>query len=95
MCIHEFQQMKIFDFSQSRNDFFQTVPYWLPEYLVCIKKLPFLSHLQAKYVRPLLTNTLLYSMIWYLLYRFNGVLLVTLVSNIFQNKYFSSLLTNE
>jgi len=37
MCILEIQQMKIFDFFQSRNDFYQTVPsfidlmvsYWL------------------------------------------------------------------
>jgi len=49
----------------------------------------------SKYVRPLLTNNLLYSMIWWLLYRFDGVLLVTLASNIFQNQYFSSLLRIE
>jgi len=31
-CILEIQQMKIFVFSQTRNDFFLTVPYWLPDY---------------------------------------------------------------
>jgi len=46
MCILEIQQMKIFVFSQTRNDFFQTVPYWLPEYDGVSKKWPFLSHLQ-------------------------------------------------
>jgi len=32
MYILEIQQMKIFDFSQTRNDFYQTVLNWLPEY---------------------------------------------------------------
>jgi len=72
MCILKIQQIEIFDFSQSRNVFFQTVPYWLLEYDCVYKKWSFLSHLQAKYVRPLLTNTLLYSMIWCLLYCIGG-----------------------
>jgi len=47
MYILDIQQMKIFDFSQSRNDFYQTVPYWLPEYDSVYKLTrSFLSHLR-------------------------------------------------
>jgi len=96
MCILKIQQMKIFDFSQSRNDFYQTTPCWLPEY-DCVYNVYTMCKVPpaAKYVGPLLINTLLYSKILGLLYRFDGVLLVILVSNIFQNQNFSSLLTNE
>jgi len=80
MYIIEIQQIKIFDFSQSLNDFIQTVPFWLPEYDGVYKKWSFFSDLQAKYVRTLLTNTLLYSMILCLLYRFDGVPLVLISS---------------
>jgi len=38
MYIIEIQQIKIFDFSQSLNDFIQTVPFWLPEYDGVYKK---------------------------------------------------------